>query len=111
MNKITHDRPKVFDKRQIEGNVGIENLLAEPAFFQLGKGRIRMWFIDENPAEAREGNKDWDFNKLPLASRATTFRCMTAFYYDSSRAISSKASAFCTVICWRSQEINPRLSN
>ena len=33
MNKISHDRLKVFDKRQIEGNVEIENLLADPPPF------------------------------------------------------------------------------
>jgi hypothetical protein len=38
VNKITHDRLKVFDKRQIEGNVGIEDLLAEPPFSSLVSG-------------------------------------------------------------------------
>jgi len=32
VNKITQDRLKVFDKRQIEGNIGTANFLAEPPF-------------------------------------------------------------------------------
>ena len=53
---ITQEFPYVFDKWQIGGNNGTENLLTEPTFFQLGKRRISMWFIEDNPEKASGDN-------------------------------------------------------
>ena len=53
---ITQEFPYVFDKWQIGGNNGTENLLAESAFFQLVKQRISMLFIEDNPEKASGDN-------------------------------------------------------